>query len=261
VRLRDAADVLGVHYQTAYGWVREGTLPARKSGRGYEVRDRDVEVLAARRAAGRPASPHIRVRDWAVQSAGLYQALAAGDEPLARRRIDRLAAGVPVADLCARVIGPALRRVGDDWAAGTLTIAAEHRASMICERLIAVRSRQPLGRPRGIALVSTPAGERHGLPAVMAAACLRQDRWLVHHLACDLPAVEVTGMARVTGAGLVVLSAATTRGARRGVREAIELTAADPSLRVLTGKPGDSLYDLLRLARAAAGEGAAGPAA
>ena len=27
MQLRDAADTLGVHYQTAYGWVRQGTLP------------------------------------------------------------------------------------------------------------------------------------------------------------------------------------------------------------------------------------------
>jgi excisionase family DNA binding protein len=32
----DAADMLGVHYQTAYAWVRQGTLPARKTPRGYE---------------------------------------------------------------------------------------------------------------------------------------------------------------------------------------------------------------------------------
>jgi excisionase family DNA binding protein len=29
MQLREAADVLGVHYQTAYSWVRQGVLPAR----------------------------------------------------------------------------------------------------------------------------------------------------------------------------------------------------------------------------------------
>ena len=37
MQLREAAEALGVHYQTVYGWVRQGTLPARKTGRGYEV--------------------------------------------------------------------------------------------------------------------------------------------------------------------------------------------------------------------------------
>ena len=42
MQLRDAAETLGVHYQTAYGWVRQGTLPARKPPRGYEVSEEDV---------------------------------------------------------------------------------------------------------------------------------------------------------------------------------------------------------------------------
>ena len=59
MHLRDAAAALGVHYQTAYGWVREGVLPARKTSRGYEVSDSAVRALAERRLAGlrrRPAS-------------------------------------------------------------------------------------------------------------------------------------------------------------------------------------------------------------
>ena len=36
--LRDAAGALGVHYQTAYAWVRQGLLPARKIGRARRAR-------------------------------------------------------------------------------------------------------------------------------------------------------------------------------------------------------------------------------
>ena len=206
MQLRDAAEALGVHYQTAYAWVRQGILPARKTGRGYEVSEGDVTALAARRASGTAPRPDIRVRDWAVQADRLHAAIMSGDETLARHIFDRLARGVPLTELCERVISPALYRIGEDWAGGETTIAAEHRASAICERLIAARAGQPQGRPRGIAVASTPPGERHGLPALMATACLREDRWLVHHLAADLPVNEVTGLARLAGASLVVLS-------------------------------------------------------
>ena len=90
---------LGVHYQTAYAWVREGVLPARKVGRGYEISAADARALAARRRQGaQPATP-IHVRDWAAQSLRLYEALAAGDETLARQRLSQLAGGVPLIDL------------------------------------------------------------------------------------------------------------------------------------------------------------------
>ena len=127
-------------------------------------------------------------------------------------------------------------------------MAAEHRASMICERLLVLAAQQPQGRPRGVAIVTTPPGERHGLPALMAAACLRQDRWFVHHLACDLPVAEVIAMARVTSAELVVLSTTTAEAAATVGEQVLEIAAATRAM-VLAGQPGDSLHDLLRLVR------------
>jgi len=252
--LREAAEALGVHYQTAYGWVREGVLPARKSGRDYQVSEADVRALSARRASGVPPRHQVRVRDWAAQADLLYAAIASGAESVARARLERIAAGVPLVDLCERVIAPALRRIGDDWAAGTVSIAAEHRATAICERLIGpLSARQPAGRPRGVAVTATPQGERHGLPALMASGCLREDHWQVHHLGCDLPAEEVKRTAIDAGARLVVLSSSTMVSARRAAAVAARLAGAQAGLRVLTGGPGDSLYELVQIARGTAG--------
>jgi len=250
MQLREAADALGVHYQTAYQWVRQGALPARKTGRGYEVTEHDVGALAARRASGTAPRAEIRVRDWTAQAERLHDAIITGDETAARHMFARLSRGVSVLDLCERVISPALFWVGEKWAQGEVSIAVEHRAAAICERLIAVRAHQPQGRPRGVAVVSPPPGERHGLSALMAAACLREDRWLVHHLATDLPADEVTSLARITGASLVVLSAVTTESARTAPQAAAQITRSLPGVHVLTGGPGDSLGQLVPMARA-----------
>ena len=254
MQLREAAGVLGVHYQTAYGWVRQGMLPARKTPHGYEVSETDVTALAEHRALGAAPQPQVQVRDWTAHTDRLYAAIVTGDETDARQAFARLARGVPLTDLCEFLIGPVLYRIGADWAAGELTIGTEHRASAICERLIAGRARQPQGRPRGIAVTATPPGERHGLPALMATACLREDRWLVHHLASDLPVAEVTQLALDTRARLVVLSAATAVSARRARRAAKELRTAAAGLRVLAGLPGDTLSQLRELARAVAAE-------
>lgn len=248
--LREAADLLGVHYQTAYGWVRQGVLPATKVGRRYRVNFADVHALGAERASGTPPRSEVRVRNWQQLADRFYDALVTGEDRLAQRRLERLAAGVPFIELCARVVAPALRRIGDDWAAGDVTIAVEHRASAICERLIApLAARQPTGRPRGVAVTATPAGERHGLPALMAAGSLREDHWLVQHLATDLPASEVGRLADDVAARLVVLSAVTEEGAERGAAEAGQLAQAYPGLLVLAGRPGESLYDLRELTR------------
>ena len=107
-------------------------------------------------------------------------------------------------------------------------------------------------------MVTPPPGERHGLPALMATACLREDRWLVHHLAADLPVAEVTGLVKEAGASLVVLSAATTDAAGRAAEEADEITRSAAGLHVLAGQPGDTLGQLQQLARASLGRQAEG---
>lgn len=145
--------------------------------------------------------------------------------------------------LCDRVIGPALGRVGDEWLAGRISIAQEHRATAICERLISVA--QPAGLPRGVAVVTTPPGERHGMPALMAAGCLREHHWQVHHLAADLPAEEISTLAAAVGADLVVLSTASTSGAASATRAAHLLRVELPGAITLIGRSGDTLVDLL----------------
>ncbi len=247
MRLQEAADLLGVHYQTAYGWVRDGQLPARKIRRGYEVSEADVLALAEMRQRGREPAAEIKVRDWAAQAGRLYSAIVDGEETRARRSTERLAGRVTVIDLCDRVIAPALRRIGDEWAAGRVSIAVEHRATAICERLLAAQAAQPAGRPRGTAVVTTPPGERHGMPALMAAACLREGRWHVHHLSADLPADEIGRLAAAVGASLVVLSTATPAGAVSADETVPSVRAAAPGATVLVGHSGDSLAALREL--------------
>ena len=108
---------------------------------------------------------------------------------------------------------------------------------------------------RGVAVTATPPGERHALPAMMAVACLREDHWQVHHLAADLPAAEVVSIADGTGAGLIVLSSATTSAARLASREVREIRERLPNARVLAGRQGDTLSRLRALARESAEAG------
>jgi MerR family transcriptional regulator, light-induced transcriptional regulator len=259
MQLREAADLLGVHYQTAYGWVRDGVLPARKRGRGYEISEADVVLLAQRRERGTEPVRKIQVRDWGPLARRLTAALLAGQERRAQGELDRLAGAIPVLELCDQLLAPALRAIGAAWAANTASIAQEHRATAICERLLTRHMRMPAGRPRATAVVATPAGERHGFPSLMAAACLAEDHWRVHHLAADLPATEVAGLAADVGASLAVLSTAMADTATTALAE---YQAIDPAstagrqagwphgCRVLIGRPGDTLHDLISQARA-----------
>lgn len=52
MNLKTAARRLGVHYLTAYRWVRNGELPAVKIGAIYEISEAGLAAFEARRAAG-----------------------------------------------------------------------------------------------------------------------------------------------------------------------------------------------------------------
>jgi excisionase family DNA binding protein len=243
--LAEAARELGVHYQTAYRWVREGALRAVKVGKSYKVERGDLDRFAQRRARG-TAPRSLRVRDWDHQVERLHAFLRDGDERSAVELVDRLTGGgVSPVDLCDELIAPALGRIGDGWAAGSYSVADEHRATAICGRLLA-RLPARRTRVRGTAVVGAPAGEHHALPAHMAALALRHDGWRVHDLSTDLPSDDLGAFLARERPDLLVLS--TTMPAPEdiaGVRRAAEAMG----IRVLVGGPGRRLVELVAAAR------------
>lgn len=248
IELADAAERLGVHYQTAYRWVREGRLPAVRVRGRYQILPADIDALVAAREAPRPAGPSVGRRDWRRLSDRLHASLRAGDERSAADLVGRLhAQREPVLELVSRVLVPAMARIGDEWSAGQVSVAEEHRASEIVERLLAGIDQRRPGRPRGTVVVAAPGGELHGLPVSMAAAVLRADGWTVESLGRDLPADALLDFVAQVVPDLVVLTA--TMPAMVDAAEALSDRLADAGHDVLVGEPGRSLAELVDAAR------------
>jgi excisionase family DNA binding protein len=242
--LRDAADQMGVHYQTAYRWVRQGLLPAVKVGGSYEVTAEAVLARQQARAAPAPPPAHRVVRDWDPITDRFYSALASGDESGARDLIgDLVGSGLSLAEVCDRVMSAALTRVGEAWADGAISVAEEHRASSICERVLGRWSPAPPGRPRGTACVGWAPSDEHGLPAQMATAALRENHWRVHHLGVGVPAADTRRLVAAEAASLVVISV-TLPSARPEADALAQMLRAD-GCRVLVGRPGLTTTDLI----------------
>jgi excisionase family DNA binding protein len=183
--LHEAAEVLGVHYMTAYRYVRLGLLPARKVGSSWQLERVDVEALRA----GGPAVGEGR-RHPAPWAARLEARLVAGDEAGAWGVAEAaLAAGAEPTGLLLDVLAPALRAIGDAWEAGTLDVAEEHRAAVIAGRLLGrLGSRfTRRGRSKGTVVLGAVAGEAHGLPVTILADVVRAGGWSVVDLGPDVP--------------------------------------------------------------------------
>ena len=117
VDLQTAADELGVHYQTAYRWVRNGRLDAELVGGKYLISSTDIaELDRARHTSAAPTPPRQSRLEHATDR--MYDALVAGDEPAAAKIIRRLAEeGAPAIELIRVVLVPPLQKIGHAWRA------------------------------------------------------------------------------------------------------------------------------------------------
>lgn len=206
--LHEAAEQLGVHYMTAYRYVRLGLLPAVKVGGSWQVTADDLASFRAAEAA--PAQPGVRRRaPWAAR---LEARLIAGDGRGAWGVIEAAqAAGTELDEIYVDVIAPAMHSIGARWAAGELDVSVEHRATGIAFRLIGRLGPRfaRRGRTRGAVLLGAPVGERHSLPIALLADLLRGEGWEVSDLGVDLPADSFVHAARDTE-GLVAIGVSVT---------------------------------------------------
>jgi len=188
IGLRDAAERLGVHYMTAYRYVRLGTLPATKVGGEWHVRVADVDALAQHADDARDAGAG-GVR-WPKYRDQLSDRLLQGDEAGAWSVIERaLGSGADAQSILLELVTPVLERVGDGWEAGELTVADEHRASSVAARLIGRLgpSFARRGRRRGAVVIGAAAGDHHALPTSILRDILRGNCFEVIDLGGDTP--------------------------------------------------------------------------
>ena len=249
--LQEAADRLDVHYMTVYRWVRTGRLPATKQGTSWSVRESDLDALTA---PPTPAPKGKRV-DHVER---LTRRLIAGDEPGAMAVAEAaLAGGMEPEALYLDVLAGAMVAIGDGWHAGTVSVAEEHQATAIMQRLLGrlARNFTRRGRRRGTIVVGAAAGDPHGLPGAFLADPLRGRGFTVVDLGPDTPA-EAFVHAATHAEGLVAVGMTLSVSPPTPIAEALApLRAASVDAPVVVG--GAALPDADAAARLGADRWAA----
>ncbi|MCU1392381.1 MAG: putative corrinoid protein [Ilumatobacteraceae bacterium] len=263
--LHEAAALLGVHYMTAYRYVRLGLLPAEKiggtwcvgqddlaafrdhqGGRGTAQQPLDAPSDAGAASDGDDASDAETVvgersgrlrAPWAER---LEARLLVGDVRGAWGVVEAaLAAGSTLTDIYMGVLTPALVSIGERWVTGEIDIADEHRATGIVTRLIGRLGPRfaRRGRSRGVVVLGCPAGEHHALPLAMVADLVRQRGWEVSDLGGDLPAASFARAVTNIGPDVVAVGISVTNSDRLDVAaETIAaIRAAAPDVTVILG--------------------------
>ncbi|MBS32243.1 MAG: hypothetical protein CL445_07445 [Acidimicrobiaceae bacterium] len=238
VTLHEAAERLGVHYMTAYRYVRHGQLQASRTSSGWRVATSDLEQFAARDSVpvGRSsAKSSARNAPWASR---LEARLIAGDVEGAWGVIEAaMAAGSPVDRVYTDFIADAMESIGARWAAGELGVADEHRATVVVQRLLGRLGPQlnRRGRSRGTIVVGSPFGEQHSIPSAVISDLVRADGWSVVDLGSDSPASSFLQVVEETGAVAVLLSVSHVESFPAAVEVTKEIRSSHPGTLVVTG--------------------------
>jgi excisionase family DNA binding protein len=244
ISLTEAAERLGVHYMTAYRYVRTGRLAAAKVGSEWRVAATDVEAMRTGEAgsaavggppAGGPGKGRRRRHDYHLR---LEDRLLTGDEAGAWAIIENaLTAGVDPEAVYLDILSPAMALIGDDWAAGKVSVAQEHRASVVMLRLIGRLgprfSRR--GRKRGTIVIGAPPGDHHAVPVALAADLLRGAGFSVIDLGADTPAASFVDAGRSAERLIGVGISATRRDNHEGIAEAVSAVHRELACPVVLG--------------------------
>jgi methanogenic corrinoid protein MtbC1 len=162
---------------------------------------RDVDTATTRAVSGNERA-QVREQLWgAVIDCDEYAAVAS--------IYAAMDAGLPAEDALLDVIAPVQFKIGSEWAANRVSVAQEHAASAINERVIGALAHHPAGRTTshaGKVTVACVDGEWHALPARLLAETLRLRGWRVDFLGAQVPTPHLIAHLHQSGPDAVALS-------------------------------------------------------
>ncbi len=224
---------------TAYRYVRTGRLPAQLEGTQWVVQESELSRFdVARHAIA--ATP--RERSGGDPVVRLVRRLLEGDEngswAIAQ---EALSGGATPTYVYQELFAPAMRIIGERWSRGEVTVADEHRASVVMTRLVGrsgpfFRSR---GTRTGTVVVGAPAGEMHALATSFAADILRAKHFDVVELGADVPTAAFVQCVHNVNRLLAIAICVVTPISRSSAAELIEaLRISEISVPIYLGGAG-----------------------
>lgn len=140
---------------------------------------------------------------------------------------------------------PAAAAIGKSWAAGRMSVAAEHAASAAIARRLAAAFQAAAAANRTSVLVGLPPGSRHELGALAFAVALRRRGIGVMYLGSDVPVDAWVDIAHRTKARAAVIGVVTAADQAPAAAVVDALRAGSVGIVAVggaaaTGQPGDS---------------------
>ncbi len=241
---REAARALGVSEASVKRWADSGLLPTEKTAGGHRrFRPEDIAVMrrathadeaagaeehakrsVAKRAARPPRLAAGRVSSLVEETFGAL--LGGREEEIAALLVNLHLEGQTVGAIADQFVCAAMRRVGDLWHAGELSVTQEHVATRTATcALRSLGTAASAGRGAGpLALVCSVEEDYHALPVRLAALTLEARGFEVFNLGVSTPFSALAEALEMFRPRLVCVSATALAGLDRAAREYAEFS-------------------------------------
>jgi len=226
--------MLGASEASIKRWADGGLLPSEKTAGGHRrFRPEDVARFKRenRRSMASAASKAETLSAAHVETAAasLFDALTRGDaEEASALLVKAYLGGRPLAFIFEELLAAAMRRIGDLWHQGALTVAEEHlatRAALDALQTLDTVIAEP--EPNNLLAVCCGAEDDfHELPLRCAELILKHEGWEVLSLGANTPFYALAEMVVRLHPRLVCVASTILVDPDRAVREFRELRAA-----------------------------------
>lgn len=173
---------------------------------GFAVAQAAEMAMAARLKLPRGGADAVAAREAQRSIRALGRALGGFDEASADRILEQLLGAYATTAVLRDVVIPYLHEVGEGWADGRLSVAAEHYASSFLQARLQTMA---LGWDRGLgprAVLAAAPGDHHTLGLSCFGVALHRLGWRIVWLGAATPIPMLGEASRATGASLVVVS-------------------------------------------------------
>lgn len=227
-----ARDVSGIAVRELLLALREEleqAIPATAWPRVHAAFDAALDGLTTVRA---PVDSLLRDGAPRVELARRYllAILEARIDAAVRLVLDAAQGGASIEDLIAELLVPVQRELGRMWQCGEASVAEEHLASQIAERLLTLLDAQATRAPRldRRILVACVEGNDHEFGARLLASAFERQGWQVVLLGANTPAAELATAAEQFRPDLIALSAGTALHVRASAATVAAIRARVP---------------------------------
>ncbi len=249
IRIGELARRTGVASGTIRAWERRyAVVTPRRAESGYRLYspsdERRLRSMAALVAEGlAPAEAADRVREIGRESSrpnlasgaltlgdsmqtDLLESLLRFDNPASEEVLDRAISALNIDAFVGDLILPVLRRIGERWSLGDVSVAQEHFATNLLRGRLLGLARGWGGGEGRLALLACPSGELHDVGLIGFGLALRERGWRITFLGSDTPVESIATCVEETEPDAIVVFA----------RNEDLLVAIEPELARLAGR-------------------------